>query len=119
MNLAKIFSGPAMVAAGLNHFKNPAIYETIMPDYLPAHRELVYASGVTEFVGGALTMHPRTRRAGGWIVLMTLVGVTPAHVHMLQNQDRYPKVPSWALWARLPVQALMMYGVWWANLRRK
>ena len=39
-----------------------------MPRYLPAHRELVYASGVAEIAGGAGVLHPRTRaraRAGG------------------------------------------------------
>ena len=39
-----------------------------MPDALPAKRELVYASGAAELVGGAGVLHPRTRalaRAGG------------------------------------------------------
>ena len=39
-----------------------------MPRYLPAHRELVYASGVAEIAGGAGVLHredaPR-RGAGG------------------------------------------------------
>ncbi len=39
-----------------------------MPRYLPAHRELVYASGVAEIAGGAGVLHPedaRARPAGG------------------------------------------------------
>ena len=38
-----------------------------MPRYLPAHRELVYASGVAEIAGGVGVLHPRTRRAGGLV----------------------------------------------------
>ena len=118
LRLARLFTGPLMVVSGITHFARPATYQKIMPDYLPAHRELVYASGVTELVGGALTLHPRTRRAGGWLVFATLVGVTPAHVHMLQHPDRYPAIPPAALWARLPMQAGMLYLVWLAALRR-
>ena len=51
------------VVAGVLHFVRPGMYEAIMPDYLPAHRELVYASGVAEIAGGLGVMHPRARRA--------------------------------------------------------
>ena len=34
------------------HFVIPRTYESIVPDYLPAHRALVYASGVAEIAGG-------------------------------------------------------------------
>lgn len=114
--LAKLFAGPFMVVAGINHFVNPRTYEAIMPDYLPAHRELVYASGVTEMLGGALSLHPATRRWGGRITILTLLGVTPAHIHMLQHQERYAKIPAAALWARLPVQVGMLYLAWRATL---
>jgi uncharacterized membrane protein len=117
MRFTKLFAGPFMIAAGLNHFRAPKVYEAIMPDYLPAHRELVYASGVTELVGGALTLHPATRKAGGWLLLATLVGITPAHIHMLQHQDRYKKIPPAALWARLPLQAAMLFWVWSATMK--
>ncbi len=108
-----------MIPAGINHFVTPRTYEKIMPDYLPAHRELVYASGVTEILGGALTLHPGTRKAGGWLLIATLVGVTPAHIHMLQHQDRYPKIPAAGLWARLPMQVGMLYLVWRATLSER
>lgn len=116
LKIAKAFSGPFMVVAGINHFVTPGTYEKIMPDYLPAHRELVYASGVTEVLGGAMSLHPATRKYGGWMNILTLLGVTPAHIHMLQHQDRYKAIPVWALWARLPMQALMLFLVWKATL---
>lgn len=119
MNLDKLARAfcKYMIPAGINHFVTPKTYEKIMPDFLPAHRELVYASGVTEIVGGVLTLHPKTRRAGGWVLIMTLLGVTPAHIHMLQHQDRYPKIPAAGLWARLPMQVGMLYLVHRATLR--
>ncbi len=98
--------GPFFVVAGVMHFVTPKTYEAIMPDYLPAHRELVYASGVAEIVGGAATMHPRTRRFGAWFSAATLVGVFPANLHMALHPERYPQVPGGrrSLVLRLPFQ---------------
>ena len=115
--IAKVFAGPVMLAAGLNHFLNPDFYRAIMPDYLPAHTELVYASGVAEMLGAAAVMYPPTRRAGGWFLIGVLVGVFPANVHMVLNPDDYPHISSWALLLRLPLQALFVYWVWLAALR--
>lgn len=107
-----------MALLGVNHFVMPRAYESIMPDYLPAHRELVYASGVAEIAGALATMHPRTRRAGGWFLIATLVAIFPANVHMALNPDDYPDIPGGTatLYARLPLQVLFVYWVWLATL---
>jgi uncharacterized membrane protein len=109
-------SGPVLALAGLNHFVMPKAYLAIMPDYLPAHRELVYASGVAEAASALATLHPSTRRAGGVLGIATLVAVFPANVHMAQHAERYRKIPPWALYARLPLQGLFIYWMWRAAL---
>jgi uncharacterized membrane protein len=115
--IAKIFAGPGLVIAGVNHFVMPKSYEAIMPDYLPAHSELVVASGVAEILSGAAALHPRTRKLGGALGIATLVAVFPANLHMALHTERYRKIPPAALYARLPVQALMIYWVWLATFR--
>lgn len=114
---ARAVLGAAFVAAGTVHFVNPRMYEAIMPDYLPAHTELVYASGVAEIAGGAAVLGEGTRRAGGWGLIATMAGVFPVHVHMLQNAGRYPDIPEWALWVRLPLQALLVALIYRVALR--
>ena len=99
--------GAFFIGAGLMHFVIPRTYEAIVPDWLPAHRELVLASGVAEIAGGAAVLHPRTRRAGSLWSVATLLAVFPANVHMALHPERYKKVPGGkaGLYARLPVQA--------------
>jgi uncharacterized membrane protein len=96
--------GPFSVLAGALHFARPRLYEAIVPPWLPRHRELFYASGVAEIVGGAGLMTPLRRPAGWWLVA-TLVAVFPANVHMALHPDDY-RVPGGrtALLARLPFQ---------------
>lgn len=103
--------GVVFAFAGVMHFVKTRSYERILPPYLPAHRELVYASGVAEIAGGLATLHPRTRRAGSIFSILTLVAVFPANIHMALNAEQYEKaVPGGeaALWARLPFQALFI-----------
>jgi uncharacterized membrane protein len=103
--------GPLFVISGALHFVVPKSYMAMMPRYLPAHRELVYASGVAEIAGGVGLMHPRTRCWAGWWLIATLVAVFPANLNMALNPDRYAQhVPGGepALIARLPLQAAMI-----------
>lgn len=97
-------AGPLFVFTGVLHFLRPRMYEAIMPDYLPAHRELVYASGAAEAAGGLGLLFAATRRPAGWWLILTLVAVFPANVWMAQHPERYRRIPEPALWARLPLQ---------------
>ena len=102
--------GPVFIFAGIMHFLIPRAYESIVPDYLPAHRALVYASGAAEVLGGAGVLHPRTRRMGSWWSIATLTAVFPANVHMALHPERYRRIPGGraALMARLPLQAVFI-----------
>jgi uncharacterized membrane protein len=100
------------LVAGTLHFLRPRTYEAIMPAALPAKRELVYASGVAEIVGGAGVLHPATRRTAGWWLIATLVAIFPANVNMAVNADRFRGIPAALLWLRLPLQALLIAWAW-------
>jgi len=104
--------GLTYIVAGALHFLRPKMYEAIMPDYLPAHRELVYASGVAEAASGAGILHERTRVPAAWFLIATLVAVFPANLNMALNPERYRKIPPAALWARLPLQVLFIWDIW-------
>lgn len=105
--------------AGVLHFVRPSMYEAIMPDYLPAHRELVLASGAAEIAGGAALMAPgeRVRRLGKLWLWALLVAVFPANLHMALNPERYSNIPEPLLWARLPGQ--LLFGWWVAAAARR
>jgi uncharacterized membrane protein len=107
MRALRALVGPIFVVAGALHFKRTRWYVAIMPDYLPAHRALVYASGVAEMAGGAGLMVPATRRPAGWWLIATLIAIFPANVWMAQHPERY-RVPGGraTLIARLPLQAV-------------
>ncbi len=103
--------GATFLTTGLLHFLRPRMYEAIMPRYLPAHRELVYASGVAEIAGGAGVLHSRTAKPAGWWLIATLIAIFPANVEMAVHAERFRKIPRPLLWARLPIQGLLIAWV--------
>jgi uncharacterized membrane protein len=107
--------GVVMVFAGLNHFLNPAPYAAMMPRELPAAMALVYISGVAEMAGGLGVLHPRTRVLAGWGLVLLYLAVFPANINMAVNHLPLDgrEVPSWALWARLPLQAVFIAWAYW------
>ena len=114
---ARTLMGVAFLGAGLLHVLRPEPYEAIVPAYLPAPRALVYASGVAEMAGGAGLLHPASARAAGWWLVATLVAVFPANVEMALHAERFRAIPEPLLWARLPLQALLVAWVWRAAVR--
>jgi len=104
-----------MVAAGLNHFIAPDPYVAIMPRALPWHLALVYLSGVAEIAGGLGLILPATRRLAAWGLIALLIAVLPANVNMAVHHLPLGgrAVPTWLLWARLPLQLVLIGWAFW------
>jgi len=101
----------AFITTGTLHFVRPQMYEEIVPEYLPAHAELVLASGAAEIAGAIGVVFPGTRRVAGLWLAAVLIAVFPANLHMALHPDRFPGFAPELLWARLPLQPLL---IWWA-----
>jgi uncharacterized membrane protein len=114
---ARIVLGGFFLAAGALHFAKPRSYESIMPEALPAHRELVYLSGLAEMAGGAGVLADRTVRPAGWWLIATMLAVFPANVNMAVEAERFRAIPEPLLWARLPLQAGILYWIWSVAVR--
>jgi len=99
------------IVAGALHFAVPGFYLAMMPPWLPAHRELVIASGLAEMAGGVGVLLERWRRPAGIGLLVLLLAVFPANIQMLLNA-RAVNEPELLLWLRLPLQILLLWWVW-------
>jgi len=102
------------VAAGVGHFTNTAFFVSIMPPWIPWHRELVWLSGVFEVLGGVGILVAATRRLAGWGLLALLLAVYPANIHMALHPELFPDMTPTMLVLRLPLQFVFAGLVWWA-----
>ncbi len=115
--LTRVLFGVLFIAAGANHFINPAFYTRMMPEYLPWHAALVAISGVAEIVLGAMLLVPRFQVIAAWGLIALLVAVFPANVNMTMHPEMYPTMSSTALWIRLPIQGLLIAWAYWYTRR--
>ncbi len=93
MNIPKDTLGlvAAFTVSGVTHLVRPETFEPLMPAWLPAHREVILASGVAELVCAAGILHPRTRKAAGWASAALLVAVFPGNVTMAAERAEDPQ----------------------------
>ena len=112
--LFRITLAAIMVIAGSLHFLSTDTYVSIMPGYLPFHRELVYISGGCEIIFGLGLLWPTTRRLAGILLILLYLAVLPANIEMaVRNiQPAGFHIPAFLLWARLPFQLVFIYWAW-------
>jgi uncharacterized membrane protein len=113
--------GMGMVAIGILHFARPEPFVRIVPRFLPAPLVLVYVSGFFEIAGGLGLLWSRTRRWAARGLIALYLAVFPANINMAINEIQLTPggdIPSWAMWARLPLQAVIIALVWWIGHER-
>ena len=80
-----------------------------MPSWVPAHREVILASGLAELVCALGMAVPRTRRVAGLASAALLLGIWPGNLQMALDSNRSSstafKVPAWS---RMPLQLPMI-----------
>lgn len=109
--------GAVFVVAGVMHFVAPRPLAAVVPSELPRPMALVYLSGVAEILLGLGVVVPRTRRLSAWGLIGLLTAVFPANVNMAVRDVAVQGVPyepaDWMLWARLPLQGVLVLWAWW------
>ena len=107
----------AMTGVGILHFTDPQPFVRIVPPYLPNALALVYISGVFEILGGVGLVVPiaLTQRIAAYGLVALFVAVFPANINMLMHNIPLgaKPMPEWALWARLPLQAVLIAWAWY------
>jgi uncharacterized membrane protein len=106
-----IFAG-FFVASGVNHFVNPSFYVAIVPRSLPRPLLLVQVSGAFEVLLGGALLIPRFKRLAAWGLVAILIAVFPANVQMALHPKLYASWSPLLLWARLPLQGLLVAWAW-------
>ena len=101
---AKFLMG-AFLASGTVHLVKPDIWEPLMPDWVPAHREVILYSGVAEILCAAGLAMPATRKLAGRASAALLAAVYVGNLKMAVDAARSdnPALKA-AAYGRLPLQ---------------
>ena len=99
-------------AGGLNHFVHSGMYVAIMPPHYRHPLGWVQFTGAAEIAGAIGLLVPETRRAAAWGIIAMLVGYYDVHIYMVMHPERFASLPLWALYARLPLQLVLIAWAW-------
>lgn len=96
--------------AGVLHFLRPEGFTRIVPKYLPLRKTAVYVTGIFEIIFGILLFWKRPCKWTKCAINAFLLAVFPANIYMARKKlplgDQ--EVPKWGLYARLPLQFVLM-----------
>ncbi len=112
-NFSRLAASALFFSSGTLHFVKPELFERIVPPALPNAPFLVAVSGAAEIAGAIGLCFPATRRLSAFGLVALLFAVFPANVYMAVAHERFAGVaPAWVLFARLPLQAVLIAWVW-------
>ncbi|MGB5942993.1 MAG: hypothetical protein WBG71_08935 [Leeuwenhoekiella sp.] len=97
------------IVAGIMHFVKPTACMRIMPRYLPAHKTLVYLSGLAEIILGILVCFEQTKTFAIWGLIMMLAVFLLVHFYMLTSAKAGLNISRWILVLRIFLQFGLMY----------
>lgn len=112
---ARIFVYAWFLIGGITHFAVPELFLGIMPMYIPFPLACVYISGAFELIGAfGIWFKPIRSLAGYGLMLLTVI-VTLANIRMYQHPELFPSIPEWLLLVRFPIQAALIWLIWWST----
>ncbi|MEJ8306109.1 hypothetical protein [Saccharibacillus sacchari] len=116
--IGRILFALLFVAAGIYHFRETNGFAALLPDFVPLRREIVWASGVLEWILAALLFVPSIRKKTGIVISIYLILIFPANLYAAIFHIPAPGqtfTPPIALWLRLLAQPILIWWIWWAT----
>lgn len=104
----KYLLGLLLIIGGIAHFTTTEFYLNAMPDYLPFHEVIVYASGVLEIVLGVLLVISKTTRKAALGIIILFIAIFPVNINMYLNHENFPEMSENSLLIRLPIQLVLI-----------
>tara|TARA_R100001369_G_scaffold61000_1_gene87814 strand:- start:1012 stop:1395 length:384 start_codon:yes stop_codon:yes gene_type:complete len=106
--------------AGSYHFINPEFYSGLIPEYLPYHSFINYASGLLEIVLAIGVTIPKTRLLAVKGIIVLLVLFIPSHIYFIKIGACVESafcIAPWIAWVRLLIIHPIL--ILWAWIVRK
>jgi uncharacterized membrane protein len=95
--------------AGINHFRNPRMYQKIIPPYFPNPKSLNKLSGTAEIILGITLLIPDLSNYAAWGIIALLIAIFPTHIYMYQDEKVRMGLPKWVLLLRMPLQLFLIF----------
>lgn len=102
---------------GIGHFVLTNTFVSVVPPYVPFPLEIVYFTGVCEIAGALALLYKPLRHVAGLCLIALTICVTPVHIQMLIEAEKYKALGPVILWARLLFQPILIWIISFSTRR--
>ena len=108
-----------LIVTGISHFTNTGEMVAMMPDFVPAKREMVYFTGVIELLAVIGLLWSKTARLASILLIVFFVLVLPANIagSLKAVQFGGMEYGPWYLLFRIPLQIFFIWWIWYFGIR--
>jgi len=109
-----------LLATGIAHFTSTDLMIQMMPDFIPAKRELVYLTGICELLGALGLLWNATARLTAIMLIVFFVAILPANIIGSMKQVRLGGMENGEvyLFFRIPLQMLFIGWTYYFGIYR-
>ena len=109
-----------LIVTGVSHFTSTQQMVDMMPDFMPAKRELVYFTGVCELLAVVGLLWNKTSRLASILLIIFFALVLPANIagSLKSVQFGGMEYGPWYLLFRVPLQVFFIWWVWYFGLKK-
>ncbi len=112
--MGRVALAAVLLAAGIAHFAAVEPMVQMMPDFLPAKRELVYFTGLCELAAVPGLIWHRTSKFTGIMLIVFFIAVLPANIAGAMKSVEFGGMADGPLYLtfRIPLQILFIVWAW-------
>ena len=108
-----------LIVTGISHFTNTQQMVDMMPEFVPAKREMIYFTGVCELLAVVGLIWHKTARLASILLIIFFVLVLPANIagSLKSVQFGGMEYGAWYLLFRMPLQIFFIWWVWYFGIK--
>lgn len=122
--LSLLFIGRAalavmLIVTGISHFTSTDLMVEIMPDFMPAKREIVYFTGVCELLAVVGLLWDKTAKLTAIMLIIFFLAILPANIVGSMKQVQLGGMENGAMYLlfRIPLQIFFIFWTYYFGIR--
>jgi uncharacterized membrane protein len=108
-----------LVTTGISHFTNTEEMVAMMPDFLPAKREMIFFTGICELAGAVGLLWNKTVWLASVLLIIFFILVLPANIAGSLKSVQFGGMEYGPLYLlfRIPLQIFFIWWVWYFGIK--
>jgi len=119
--IGRVSMAVMLIVTGVSHFTNTQQMVDMMPDFMPAKREMIYFTGVCELLAVIGLLWSRTARLASILLIIFFVLVLPANIAGSLKSVQFGGMEYGTLYLlfRIPLQIFFIWWVWYFGVKTR